>query len=85
MSTGWRCYDRDGKALDSAHLETVQTSGNLWSRFQRRLSSPRDSAEGLRLPAGAAFLEPVVEGYMTFDMAGLSLIELPVSIDRPNP
>ena len=74
---GWRCVDREGKSVATGQFSTSNAGERFWTRCQQRLSWPRNDAEGQRIPANAAFIEPTIQGDGGFDVAGLYIIELP--------
>jgi hypothetical protein len=82
---GWRALDRDGKSVGNGLLSLYASGERFWTRATMRLSWPRNDAEGDRVPPGTAFLEPVVEGDSAFDLAGLSLVEIPLKPPASEP
>jgi hypothetical protein len=75
---GWRCLDGSGKSVGTGSVTTYNISDRYWVRCTQRLTWPRNNANGQRLPITTVFLEPTLEGGGGGDIAGLSLIEIPI-------
>ena len=87
---GWRCVDRDGKQVGNGQISMTTAGERFWSRGRLKLTWPRndgggDGESGQRLPVTAAYLEPVVDGGGAFDLAALSLVELPPPLPASTP
>jgi tetratricopeptide (TPR) repeat protein len=75
---GWRCLDSNGKSVGGSSVATYNVSDRYWIHYSQRLSWPRNNSSGQRMPVTTVSLEPTLEGGGGADIAGLSLIEIPI-------
>ncbi len=77
VNLGWRTYDRAGKQLGEQALRTHPIGKRFWHFQGQRLRRQGDE-EGAPSAPNAVWLEPIIkDGRGGFDLAGLSLIEIP--------
>jgi hypothetical protein len=78
VNLGWRTYDRAGKLLAEESLRVVPSGKRFWHFQGQRLRRPAGDGATAQLPAEAVWIEPIVkQGRTDFDLAGLSLVEIP--------
>ena len=77
---GWRTYDRAGQRLGEEVIHASPSGKRFWHFQGLRLRRPGNGGEGAQLAPNAVWLEPIIQdGRGGFDLAGLSLIEIPLA------
>ncbi len=77
-----RFFDKDGKVVSTSSGNWYVSDRRWWNYFTQRLRWP-ENGNSREIPANAAYAAPAIEnGAGGFDLAGLSLVEVPVAVDR---